>query len=117
MRRNDAGMNGTLKPGSSPTRTGDPFAARPKSLATLANPGRARVQSVPEAAAASNAVGPGADAGAGADRYDEARLMAINMALKGKPRDATDDFLRTHFELSDTNALLDDVYARFSLDV
>lgn len=117
MRRNDAGMNGTLKPGSSPTRTGDRSAPRPKSLATLANPGRARVQSVPEAATAPDAAGLGDSANAGTDRYDEARLMAINMALKGKPRDATDDFLRTHFELSDTSALLDDVYARFSLDV
>lgn len=110
-------MDGTLTPGSGLARTGDLPAPRPTSVATLASPERTQVHGGLGAAAAPDAVDPGAGASVETDRYDEARLMAINMALKGKPRDATDDFLRTHFELSDTSALLDDVYTRFSLDV
>ncbi|MDA0165253.1 DivIVA domain-containing protein [Solirubrobacter ginsenosidimutans] len=41
-----------------------------------------------------------------------ARLIALNMALGGSPRDDTRIFLEEHFELPDIEALLDDVYAR-----
>jgi DivIVA domain-containing protein len=41
-----------------------------------------------------------------------ARLIALNMALNGTPRDETDRYLADHFELDDREALLDDVYAR-----
>jgi len=41
-----------------------------------------------------------------------ARLIALNMALNGTPRDETDRYLAEHFELGDRKALLDEVYAR-----
>jgi hypothetical protein len=41
-----------------------------------------------------------------------ARLIALNMALGGSPRDDTRIFLEEHFALPDIEALLDDVYAR-----
>jgi DivIVA domain-containing protein len=41
-----------------------------------------------------------------------ARLIALNMALDGKPRDETARYLADHFTLPDADALLDDVYAR-----
>jgi DivIVA domain-containing protein len=41
-----------------------------------------------------------------------ARLIALNMALNGSPRDDTRVFLEEHFDLPDVEALLDDVYAR-----
>lgn len=41
-----------------------------------------------------------------------ARLTALNMALSGTPREETAAYLAEHFELSDPEALLDDVYAR-----
>jgi hypothetical protein len=41
-----------------------------------------------------------------------ARLIALNMALNGSPRDDTRVFLEEHFDLADVEALLDDVYAR-----
>ena len=49
----------------------------------------------------------------GARSTDEAgaRLVALNMALEGSPRDATGRYLSEHFELGDLGALLDDVYA------
>jgi DivIVA domain-containing protein len=41
-----------------------------------------------------------------------ARLIALNMALSGTPREETARYLAEHFALADPGALLDDVYAR-----
>jgi DivIVA domain-containing protein len=41
-----------------------------------------------------------------------ARLIALNMALGGTPREETAAYLAEHFALADADALLDDVYAR-----
>jgi DivIVA domain-containing protein len=41
-----------------------------------------------------------------------ARLIALNMALGGTPREETGRYLAEHFELADLEALLDDVYSR-----
>ena len=40
-----------------------------------------------------------------------ARLIALNMALNGEPREATDRYLAENFDLSDRSGLLDEVYA------
>jgi len=41
-----------------------------------------------------------------------ARLIALNMALSGTPREETARYLAEHFALADPDALLDDVYNR-----
>jgi DivIVA domain-containing protein len=41
-----------------------------------------------------------------------ARLIALNMALSGTPRDETERYLAEHYDLADAGALLDDVYRR-----
>ena len=41
-----------------------------------------------------------------------ARLLALKMALDGRPREETAAYLRDNFELDDAAALLDEVYAR-----
>jgi DivIVA domain-containing protein len=41
-----------------------------------------------------------------------ARLIALNMALGGSPREETARYLAEHFDLEDPEALLDDVYSR-----
>jgi DivIVA domain-containing protein len=41
-----------------------------------------------------------------------ARLIALNMALSGTPRDETAAYLAEHYALTDADALLDDVYKR-----
>jgi DivIVA domain-containing protein len=41
-----------------------------------------------------------------------ARLIALNMALNGTPREETARYLEQNFELDDKDALLDEVYAR-----
>jgi hypothetical protein len=40
-----------------------------------------------------------------------ARLIALNMALNGEPREAADKYLAENFDLGDRSALLDEVYA------
>jgi len=41
-----------------------------------------------------------------------ARIIALNMALGGTPREETAAYLDEHFALADPDALLDDVYAK-----
>jgi DivIVA domain-containing protein len=53
----------------------------------------------------------GGEVGRAADE-EGARLIALNMALNGTPRDETEQYLSENFELDDPQALLDDVYAR-----
>ena len=53
--------------------------------------------------------------GGGTSEDEEgARLVALNMALNGTPREETDHYLAEHFTVEDRAALLDDVYARVS---
>jgi outer membrane biosynthesis protein TonB len=41
-----------------------------------------------------------------------ARLVALNMALRGTPRDETARYLREKYDFEDSDALLDDVYEK-----
>ena len=41
-----------------------------------------------------------------------ARLVALNMALRGTPRDETARYLREKYDFEDSGPLLDDVYAK-----
>jgi hypothetical protein len=57
---------------------------------------------------------PAADAGSTAELdgdIEGARLIALNMALNGTPREETDRYLADNFALSDRPRLLDEVYA------
>jgi DivIVA domain-containing protein len=51
-----------------------------------------------------------AEPAAGQDT-EGARLIALNMALNGTPREETDRYLSEHFDLDDRGRLLDEVYA------
>jgi outer membrane biosynthesis protein TonB len=46
------------------------------------------------------------------DGHEGVRVIALNMALSGSPREETARYLAENFELEDPDALLDDVYAR-----
>jgi DivIVA domain-containing protein len=46
-----------------------------------------------------------------AEDTEGARLIALNMALNGTPREETDQYLAENFDLRDRDALLDEVYA------
>jgi DivIVA domain-containing protein len=45
------------------------------------------------------------------DDEEAARLVALDMALGGAPREETEHYLAEHYALSDPGKLLDDVYA------
>jgi DivIVA domain-containing protein len=45
------------------------------------------------------------------DDEEAARLVALDMALAGTPRDETERYLAEHYTLADPGAILDDVYA------
>jgi DivIVA domain-containing protein len=49
--------------------------------------------------------------GEASDDAEGARLIALNMALNGTPREETDRYLAANFRLEDRDALLDEVYA------
>jgi DivIVA domain-containing protein len=55
--------------------------------------------------------GEAAPAEGGADDSEGARLIALNMALNGTPREETERYLAENFQLADPAGLLDEVYA------
>jgi DivIVA domain-containing protein len=66
------------------------------------------------AEAAEEATAPQSSSGSGRSirGAEGARLIALNMALNGTPRDETARYLSQNFDLDDQDALLDEVYAR-----
>lgn len=66
-----------------------------------------------DAPAAEPAVGDGEGpaTSVGDDGEESARLVALDMALSGTPREETDRYLAENFQLADRAALLDEVYA------
>jgi hypothetical protein len=78
--------------------------AAPPSEAAEAAPSEAASPAPPSEAAAPDQPGPNGDAAA-------ARIVALDMALSGKPRDETDRFIAENYDLDDREALLDEVYA------
>jgi ABC-type transporter Mla subunit MlaD len=82
-------------PDAEPAAASEPAAAAPE----------------PEPATVASAEPPAAAPPAG-DGQEGARVIALNMALNGSPRDETARYLAENFELEDPDALLDEVYAR-----
>jgi len=77
--------------------------------APVAEAETAKTTRAPKTAPAVAKEEPATDADADAEG---ARLIALNMALNGTPRDETARYLAQNFELDDQDALLDEVYAR-----
>jgi len=50
--------------------------------------------------------------GSSGDGAEGARLIALNMALNGTPREETSRYLEENFDLDDRETILDEVYAR-----
>jgi DivIVA domain-containing protein len=68
----------------------------------------------PAAAAASETAVPAAAPSSGAPASGDtegARLIALNMALNGTPREETERYLAENYDLADRQRLLDEVYA------
>jgi DivIVA domain-containing protein len=73
----------------------------------------AEVAEVAESEAEPTAAEPagGEEAGGARADLDGARLIALNMALNGQPREEADRYLADNFDIPDRDALLDEVYA------
>ncbi|MBV9817669.1 MAG: DivIVA domain-containing protein [Solirubrobacterales bacterium] len=56
-------------------------------------------------------VSGGTEFGSSGEDTEGARLIALNMALNGTPREETAKYLRENFSLTDAGGLLDEVYA------
>jgi DivIVA domain-containing protein len=75
---------------------------------TESTPETAEAPAEPEAEVAGNGE---VAADSGGEDAEGARLIALNMALNGTPREETARYLNENFSLSDANGLLDEVYA------
>ena len=75
----------------------EPVEGTPETAAGKARSKRGRAKAEPQA-----------DSG---DDEEAARLVALDMALAGTPRDETERYLAEHYTLADPGAILDDVYA------
>jgi cell division septum initiation protein DivIVA len=62
-------------------------------------------------AATGSSASSGNGGGANEDDAEGARLIALNMALNGTPREETAKYLDENFSLTDAGGLLDEVYA------
>jgi DivIVA domain-containing protein len=109
---------GTLRgPAAAPAEPGPAESAAPASAPAEPGPAESAAPAdfaapAPESAAPEPSAAPAAAAnGARSDDEPGARLVALNMALEGTPREQTASYLAEHYELPDVEALLDEVYA------
>ena len=101
---------GTLRgPAAAPAEPGPAESAAP--AAARAEPGPTESAAPAEPGPAESAAPAAAANGARSDDEPGARLVALNMALEGTPREQTASYLAEHYELPDVEALLDEVYA------
>jgi ABC-type transporter Mla subunit MlaD len=99
-----------------PAATAEPESERPPQPPTEPRPEPrpvppAEPQPEPQPPAAAEPAAAASATPAG-DGHEGARVIALNMALNGSPRDETARYLSENFELDDPDALLDEVYAR-----
>ena len=91
------------RPEPAPARVPEPFEEAARVTGAAAG-------EVPSEAPATPAPAPAAARTNGGDD-DGARLIALNMALNGTPREEADRYLAENFKLTDRRGLLDDVYS------
>jgi DivIVA domain-containing protein len=100
-----------ILPPAAPER--EPYQPEAEELPDMApaDVGRDTRESVEEAAESAPQQS-GAASGGGGGGSEGARLIALNMALNGSPREETAAYLAQNFDLPDQDALLDEVYSR-----
>jgi hypothetical protein len=105
-----------IEPGQEDTPPAAPAPALAPAAATPVPPPAAPVPPPLPFPAASSPAAPAPPsspepASGSSDDLDGARLIALNMALNGESRVATDRYLAEHYELTDRHKLLDEVFA------
>jgi DivIVA domain-containing protein len=104
LHRQAGELGGAVAPHETPAAGDTAAEAAPDEIVSV--PGPPETEPEPEPPAA------GANGGPASDDEAAARLIALNMALSGSPREETAAYLAEHFTLADPDALLDDVYDR-----
>ena len=95
-----------------PARVAEPEPLPPEPVATEPEPAYAEEYDAgTEAVAEEEYYEDEAGYAEGEDDTEGARLIALNMALNGTPREETDKYLSENFELNNRAQLLDEVYA------
>ena len=102
--RVDAGRLGAASEEDTATSAGAPEPPPEDAAPPDAAPAREEAPPPAEAAPPEDAAPANGDTAA-------ARIVALDMALSGTPRDETDRFIAEHYDLRDRAALLDEVYA------
>lgn len=103
-----------LQQGASALTAAEQPAPAPPEPAASPPPPEPSAAAEPPTAPAPAAPPPEPTAPASADRGGDtaaARIVALDMALSGTPRDETERFLAEHYDLDDAGALLDEVYS------
>ena len=90
---------------------GTPETAAGKARAKGAAKGRGRGKAAGAKAAAGAKTAAGAGGRDASGDEEAARLVALDMALAGTPREETEQYLGEHYSLDDPGRILDDVYA------
>ena len=100
------------EPLPAPATVPEPSVGVPPEPVAEPSPGSEKIgDEPPEAAPAYRAQPPHASAADASDDSEGARLIALNMALNGTPREETARYLAENYHLSDQERLLDEVYA------
>jgi DivIVA domain-containing protein len=97
-----------------PEETGQPETAAARARAKGGSSKGTTSKAASSKASSTEAVGPeaaGPEGASAADDIEAARLVALDMALAGTPREETQKYLAEHYSLADPAAVLDDVYA------
>ena len=111
------GGNGAAQEQTAPAATAEPAETAGETShagATDLQSPAPNLQTPPAGAAAAGPEGAAAAGpeGAAAGGPEGARLVALNMALNGTPREEAARYLSDNFQLEDQEAILDDVYSR-----
>jgi DivIVA domain-containing protein len=98
-------------PAPAPPATASSVASTPQVSASVTTVSTAQPVSPPTPSPSPTPARSEPSASAGNGDLDGARLIALNMALNGDSRAATDRYLAEHYELADRRKLLDEVFA------
>jgi hypothetical protein len=98
-------------PAPVPAAASEPEPVEPEPEPAEAEPEPAEAEPAPDPAEQAPAASPATGPPTG-DGHEGARVIALNMALNGSPREETARYLGENFELENPEALLDEVYAR-----
>jgi vacuolar-type H+-ATPase subunit H len=105
------GAQGLLPIAPDPEEPEPKAAATPEPAASEPKPAPEPAGPEPVASVQESGPEPGVEPAVVSADEEGARIVALDLALDGKPRDEADRYLAEHFALADRGTLLDEIYA------